>query len=147
MLLNEYDNPAVGTRRIPSGSFHLDGDLDDAIRVAAAAPARDGASAHPIFAFVIAVGGMGATVSEICTICDLSIEAGPLLAKCRIRYHRSIVVDRTYDVRGAVTAIVRKASRRFGATDHVSLGIAIACGPDAYADVALTWIVPLREAL
>ena len=131
-----------GVQQIPAGQFYLSPTLDTELRSACRAPPRQGEAAHPILAFVVALGGLGVDVAEICQMCGSSIEAGPLLASCRISYHRPMAVDLTYHVRGEVSGVTRKASRRFGMADHVSLRMSVTAGTDSYADVALAWIMP-----
>lgn len=132
---------------IPPGCYRLDAALDDRLRVASAAPARGaGREAHPGFAFVLALGGMGLKVGEICELLGLSLASGPLLGTCRIRYHRALEIERSYDVQGCVAGLMRKASRRFGAADHVTLRIAVAADGMPFVDVEFTMIVPTATA-
>lgn len=147
------DGPAAreagGAMVIPTGSYRIDAALDRRIRESTRAPGGDGGLAHPIFAFVAALGGLGVPVADICRMCGSSIEAGPLLAQCAIRYRRALVLDRLYAVSGAIVGRTTKPSRRFGSAEHVSLHLCVGNrGHDADyreaadAEVWLTWIMP-----
>lgn len=131
---------------IPSGRYHLAAALDDSMRVATGAAARaPGNQAHPIFAFVMALGGMGLRIAEISDRLGLNFGAGPVLAGCRIDYHAALITDRDYDVGARVAKLERKASRRFGAADHLHLQITIARNGTACADTRLHIIFPAIE--
>ena len=134
------------TRAIPAGRYRLDRALDDRLRAASAAPERGRSDrAHPAFAFVVALGGMGLKVADICQLLGLSLNSGPLLGTCRIRYHRPLEVDRTYDVQGRIAALVRKASRRFGMADHLTLRIAASADAVPFTELEFTMIVPAGD--
>lgn len=144
-------NPPSGGRSpspiIPPGVYRVTRELDDRLRAACSAPVRrEGEGAHPGFAFVAALAGMGLKVGDICRLVGLSLESGAVLGTCRIRYDRPLEVDRTYQVQGRVGTLVRKASRRFGATDHLMLHMEVGAASVPFAQVELTMIVPVREA-
>lgn len=127
---------------IPQGCFHLSAGLDDAIRQSCAAPARKGVEAHPIFAFVAALGGMGSRVADVCRGLGLAFDDGAVLGRCRIDYDAPLIVDTHYDVDTRVVALERKASRRFGAADHLTLGMTVSAVGRPHARVQLTTIMP-----
>ncbi|MEE4452775.1 hypothetical protein [Novosphingobium resinovorum] len=128
---------------IPQGRFHLSAALDDAIRRSCAAPARDGEQAHPIFAFVAALGGLGVRVGDLCRGLGLAFDKGAVLGRCWIDYAAPLTVDTGYDVAAEIVALERKASRRFGAADHLTLGMTIGTGGQTHARVQLTTIMPV----
>jgi hypothetical protein len=127
---------------IPLGAFHLSSALDDAIRHSCAAPPRSGAQAHPIFAFVAALGGMGSRVGDICRELGLAFDSGAVLGRCRIDYDAPLTIDTHYDVETTIVALDRKRSRRFGAADHLTLSMTVSTGGQACAQVQLTTIMP-----
>lgn len=132
---------------IPPGRYRIDRALDDSIRAAARAPQRaaDDHRAHPIFAFLAALGGMGVPVAELCRMCGSSIDDGPVLARTSIDYGPAMEVDRDYRIVGQVSAITRKPSRRFGQADHVDIRLIVESDDRRFADVLLSWIMPRRE--
>lgn len=140
--------PAATPITIPRGQYRLDRALDDGIRAAARAPARasDDRRAHPIFAFLAALGGMGVPVAELCRMCGSSIDDGPVLARTSIDHGPPMEVDRDYVVGGEVSAITRKPSRRFGQADHVDIRLHVESDGRRFADVTLSWIMPRPEA-
>ncbi|KMS50575.1 hypothetical protein V474_06935 [Novosphingobium barchaimii LL02] len=127
---------------IPPGVFDLSASLDDAIRRSCAAPLRDGEQAHPIFAFIAALGGMGSRVGDVCRGLGLAFDSGAVLGRCRIDYDAPLTVDTRYDVATSVVALERKGSRRFGAADHLTLGMTVSAGGGLRARVRLTTIMP-----
>ncbi|MCL7466141.1 hypothetical protein [Phaeovulum sp. NW3] len=108
---------------IPDGRYLLSAGMDDLVRRMAQAPARTDQRAHPIFAFVAALGGLGLKIADLSAALGLAFERGPVLARCRIGYNAPLLVDRHYDVRADIEALERKPSRTFGAADHLHLSI------------------------
>jgi hypothetical protein len=129
---------------LPTGRYALTAATDDAIRGGCGAPARVGQAAHPIMAFIAAVGGLGASVAEVCRLCGSSVDVGPVLASCAIRYPREMRIDQEYRVEARLADVARKPSHRFGAADHARLEIALMQGEDIHAEVSLHWILPVR---
>lgn len=134
-------DPSTGFA-IPLGVFHLSADLDDAIRRSCAAPVRDGIQAHPIFAFVAALGGMGSRVGDVCRGLGLAFDSGAVLGRCRIDYDAPLTVDTRYDVETNIVELERKRSRRFGAADHLTLRMTVSAAAQPYARIQLTTIMP-----
>ncbi|MDB5722751.1 MAG: hypothetical protein JWP15_3369 [Alphaproteobacteria bacterium] len=128
---------------LPPGHFALDADLDDRLRRDGAAPPREGDIAHPIFAFVGGIGGLGVPVGDAIALAGCSIGAGPLLASCDISIYRALKVGVTYQIAGRIAGKTRKPSRRFGAADHLLLSVSIAEGDVRFVDLDLKMIVPV----
>lgn len=131
---------------LPNGMFLLDDAVDDRIRAACAAPDRVGDEAHPIFAFVSGLGGLGVPVAEAMARVGCSVEDGPLLASCEISLHGILKVGVTYQIAARVVEKRRKASRRFGSADHLLFSIEIGQDGRRFADLHLRMIVPVRSA-
>jgi hypothetical protein len=127
---------------LPQGTFVLSPALDDRLRRENAAPPRTGTDAHPIFAFVAGLGGMGLPVAEALRLCGCSMDAGPLLASCEIAIHAPMQVGLTYDVDARIAEKVRKQSRRFGAADHLLFRLDMRVAGKRYAELAIRMIVP-----
>lgn len=132
---------------IETGSFSLTPE-DNAMIAASSGgnPSTDG-TAHPIFAFIAAVGGLGVPIGDLLARHGGSIAAGPLLGRCAIRFERPLKVGLTYQVSGEVENVVRKTSRRFGETDHFTLRIDVRSGGQHYSSLMLTIIVPQGAAI
>ena len=131
---------------LPTGHFLLSGEVDDEIRAISGGPARDGAVAHPVFAFVAGIGGMGVPVAEAIARGGCSIEAGPLLASCAIALHRPMRVGVSYQVEAMIADKARKSSRRFGAADHLLFKLELSSDGTKYVDLELRMIVPAGRA-
>jgi hypothetical protein len=130
---------------LPLGSFALTTALDDRVRKScAASPRSTGVLAHPIFAFVAGLGGMGLPIAEAIERCGGSIDSGPVLAGCEIAIDKPLEVDRTYDVASRIAEYVRKPSRRYGAADHLLLRFELAAQGERFAELVLRIIVPVR---
>ncbi|MBV7407442.1 hypothetical protein [Maritimibacter sp. DP1N21-5] len=108
---------------IPEGQFALTAEMDDRLRQMAGAGPRAGDGAHPIFALVGALGGLGLRIAELSRALGLDFDAGPVLARCRLDYDDRLRVGTTYRVAARVDEITRKPSRVFGQADHLHLSI------------------------
>ncbi|MFS0735669.1 hypothetical protein ABC347_01350 [Sphingomonas sp. 1P06PA] len=129
---------------LPVGQYRIDGDTDAMVRTTSHAPDRIGDAAHPIMAFVAALGGLGAPIADVCVMLGSSISVGPLLASCTIQYDRPLRIDLTYEVHAMLTGLIRKPSRAYGAADHAKLVIRLERDGMRDAEVALTWVLPVR---
>jgi hypothetical protein len=130
---------------IEPGSFDLFAARDDAVRRMSGAPARTDDRAHPIFAFVGALGGLPQPIKELSEGLGLAFADGPVLARCQIALARPLLIDRIYRVNARVEAIERKPSRRYGHADHLHLAIALA-DDTPFSEIALHIIFPAKGA-
>jgi hypothetical protein len=130
---------------IAPGSFDLSAARDDSVRRMSGAPSRTGDRAHPIFAFVGALGGLPEPIKDLSESLGLAFANGPVLARCQIALARPLLVNRTYRVTARVEAIERKPSRRFGHADHLHLVIALA-DDTPFTEIALHIIFPAKGA-
>lgn len=103
--------------------------------------------AHPAFAFVVALGGMGYDIATLCALLGLPFDSGAVLGRCHIVLSRPIAVDRMYEINATPVSLIRKPSRRFGVADHLRLATDIAIGGLHFARVELTMIVPVVPTL
>lgn len=87
---------------------------------------------------------MGTRVADVCRQLGLAFDQGAVLGRCRIAYDAPLTVDMRYDVITRVVALERKRSRRFGAADHLTLGMAIGAAERSFAHVELTTIMPVH---
>jgi len=128
---------------IPDGHYRLDAALDDRLRAITGAPPRgpDG-RAHPIFAFVMALGGMGLRIADLSQRLGLNFGAGPVLAGCKMDYRAALLTGHDYAVAARIEALERKPSRRFGTADHLRLCIALSRGGTPCAETRLHIIFP-----
>lgn len=130
---------------LPPGHFDLTAERDDRVRRMSGAPARQDNRAHPIFAFVGALGGLPLPIKALSESLGLAFDRGPVLAGCVIDLARPLEVGRRYSVAGRIEDIKRKPSRRFGAADHLHLAIALADGVP-FTEIRLHIIFPAAEA-
>lgn len=124
------------------GSYHLSAALDDRVRALSDAPLRQGDAAHPIFAYIGALGGLPEPIGDWSRRLGLGFDLGPVLGACTIDYPGDLRVDLIYRVDAEVTAITRKPSRRFGQADHAAFVIAL-CRPDPVSVLRFTMITPV----
>ena len=131
---------------LPAGAYRMDAATDAMLRCGSPARPAVGNVAHPAFALVAALGGMGVSVAELCRLCGSSIENGPVLARCALHFHRPLSLGQDYDVEAEVASILRKRSRRFGAADHVQINLVLRHDGQAYTDVELVMVMPTSGA-
>lgn len=124
------------------GTFDLNAELDDRARAGCHAPARRGAEAHPIFAFIAALGGAGVSIERLCELCGSSIAAGPVLATCRMTMLAPLTVNREYTISASILDRVEKPSSRFGSAMHARIGFTVSSDGARFAEVELLMILP-----
>lgn len=107
------------------GIYDLSAVLDDRVRQLCGAPPRSGDLAHPIHAYLGALGGMETPIGDFSRQLGLAFDAGPVLGQCTMTYPGRLRVDQRYDVTAKVLDLIRKPSRRFGQADHLTLEIAL----------------------
>lgn len=110
-----------------------------------AEPATDG-SAHPSYYYITTQIGMGKTVAGLCEACDFDVNDGPMMASSAVVNHHPLLCDTTYTVKGEISSIVRKKSRKLGIMDIVTYVLRLV---DADNTTILTttnaWVLPRRE--
>ena len=86
---------------------------------------------HPVAAFILANRGIGISLADLFTLFGSDINDGPLLAESQLELHRPLAEDADYEVRGEITAVERRRSRRIGPFDRIT------CRFDLFSDGAL----------
>lgn len=131
--------------QIPEGRFILTPAMDDRVRQMAGADPREGDFAHPVFAFVGALGGLGLRIADLSRALGLDFDAGPVLARSRLDYDDRLRVGESYRVTAEVEAITRKPSRVFGKADHLHLAITLTQEAPV-TRARLHMVFPVRDA-
>ena len=75
---------------------------------------------HPLAAFILANRGIGISLADLFTLFGSDINDGPLLAESQIELHRPLAEDADYEIRGEITAVERRRSRRIGPFDRIT---------------------------
>ena len=115
---------------------------DDWVRQASGAPARQGDLAHPVFAYLGALGGLDTAIGDFARRLGLDFDAGPVLGRCEIAFPTALRVGRTYRVDLQVTDRQRKASRKYGTADHLGLEISLSSEGTVASRLRFTMITP-----
>jgi hypothetical protein len=108
-------------------------------------PATDG-SAHPIYYYIATQVAMGKTVAGVCETCDFDIADGPMMGSSGVVFSGSLKVDTPYTVRGEITGLVRKRSRKLGVMDVLDYRLRL-IDPDGaqVLETANVWVLPRKE--
>lgn len=105
-------------------------------------PAPDG-SAHPIWSYIATQVGMGPSIAELCALCAFDVNDGLMLASTETRFERPLRVDQAYRVRGAITGLTRKQSRKLGVMDLLSFRLHLDLPDGTRAcSVDNVWVLP-----
>lgn len=111
-------------------------------------PARQ--VAHPLFAWMAAVGAMGITWDEFFTWFDASAADGPMFGEHETEWHRPLLVGATYRISGGVVSAERKTGRRSGVFDLIGYELHLvddaAPGDGAVARCWNSLVIPRRVA-
>ncbi|WP_238368470.1 hypothetical protein [Mesobacterium pallidum] len=105
-------------------------------------PAADG-SAHPVWFYVASQVGMGPSVAELCAICAFDVNDGPMMASTGGHFHAPLMVGQTYLVKGEITGLTRKQSRKLGVMDLLEYKLHLDL-PDGtrVCSVDNAWVLP-----
>lgn len=133
--------------RVPPGRYDLTVALDDRARALCGAPPRGkNGLAHPVFAYLGALGGLSMPIGDLSRSLGLAFDAGPVLGRCELSYPGRLEAGHSYDVLAEVVSITRKPSRRFGRADHALLAITLARHGNPVSVLRLAMITPARAS-
>jgi hypothetical protein len=130
---------------LPGGEYTVRAACNERILAATCADSELFPAAHPVFASVAGLAALGVGIGELCAMAGASIEEGPMLGECRLRFTRPLKLDEPYAVGASITSLVRKLSHQLGAMDLLGL---TTCMSDASGEIAAeveyTWVLPRR---
>jgi hypothetical protein len=101
---------------------------------------------HPVAAFILANRGIGVSLADLFTLFGSDINDGPLLAESQIELHRPLAEDEDYEVRGEITAVERRRSRRIGPFDRITCRFDLFSDGAPAATVTNVFAVPRPES-
>jgi hypothetical protein len=108
-------------------------------------PASDG-NAHPIYYYIATQVAMGKTVAGVCETCDFDIADGPMMGSSGVTFSGGLKVDTPYTVRGEITGLVRKRSRKLGVMDVLDYRLRLIDPAGAQVlETANVWVLPRKE--
>ncbi|MDF3608096.1 hypothetical protein PE067_19315 [Paracoccus sp. DMF-8] len=136
---------ATDPRDMPDGWFDLTPELDDRVRALSAAPPRQGDRAHPIHAYLGALGGMPMRIGDFSRALGLAFDAGPVLGECTMTYPGRLRTGQRYRVSTEILDLTRKPSRRFGMADHLVLAITLSDASGPASILRFKMITPVVE--
>jgi hypothetical protein len=87
-------------------------------------PPADG-SAHPLCAWVIAMGGCGVGIGELFEAAGVPMEDGPMLGSCELELRRPLGVETTYTVAGTIESLEEKSGRKLGRFDVLRIRLEV----------------------
>lgn len=128
---------------IDDGWYDLTPALDDEVRFLGNAPPRVGDRAHPIHAYIGALGGMSMSIGDFSRALGLAFDHGPVLGQCSLSFPGSLRVGRRYRVTPRVISQLRKPSRRFGQADHLVTEITLSDDAGAASILRFAMITPV----
>jgi len=131
---------------LPGGSYRLGADRHDRLVAALGGRAPSDGSAHPLAAWVIAMGGSGVTIEALFAVAGVAMEAGPMLGACDLDLRRPLGIETSYVVRGRILGVEEKTGRRLGRFDVLLIRLGVQ-EPDGaqVAACGLSMILPRGE--
>lgn len=118
---------------LPGGTLVLSASDDKALRGILGAPTDPSGASHPLFGFIGAMRGMGIDWNGLFALCGASADDGPMMGETDLELRRPLATGHAYAVTAAIVGFERKAGRRTGPFDIVTLQVEIAdaVGPAA----------------
>ncbi|GIU93458.1 MAG: hypothetical protein KatS3mg011_2364 [Acidimicrobiia bacterium] len=103
--------------------------------------------AHPIYAYLASIGGMGITLPQLFAAARSSAEAGVMFGEATLEFSQPLAVGATYRVEGRFLDVVRKQSSRVGTMDLVTFRLSLLTEDGTLAATSTnTFIFPRRES-
>jgi hypothetical protein len=109
---------------LPGGTYTLGADRHARLVAALGTPPPDG-EAHPLSAWVIAMGGNGISIGEFFERAGVPMQDGPMLGACDLELHAPIDIETEYTVTGKVADLVEKTGRKLGRFDVLTLRLEV----------------------
>lgn len=131
----------VGTS-FPGGFFRIEGYEHQLGCDAVLAPRLGDGAAHPIFAYLAGIRGMGMSLDELFDLVGSSAEEGVMFGELEVELLRPLRVGTTYQVRGEITDVRRKEGRQAGVFDIVSFRLELLEDGEAAAVSTNAYIFP-----
>ena len=98
-----------------------------------------GGETEPLWAFMVAMSGLGVTIEELFAMFDCTMEDGPMLGEWAVEYTGTFEPGASYDVTAEILELEEKAGRS-GRFDLVRSKIDIA----GVASCRFTYVLPRR---
>lgn len=137
----------VGTR-FPGGVFTVEEYERWLSHDAMHAPALPDGMLHPVWVLLGALRGMGLTTDELTAIADAGAHDGTLFGETELEQLQPLRAGVAYTVRGGVTDLVRRDSRRAGRIDLMTFRLEIVTPDGEVAAVSVqTFIFPRRSGV
>jgi hypothetical protein len=136
----------AGTSLDGTATYVITADQNAALcRSTGVEPAPDG-SAHPIYYYIATQVAMGKTVAGVCETCDFDIADGPMMGSSGVVFSGALKVDTPYTVRGEITGLVRKRSRKLGVMDVLDYRLRLIDPAGTQVlETANVWVLPRKE--
>lgn len=132
-------------RQLPGGSFTIQPYEHWLFTDVVLSPALPPGVAHPIYAYRVAMAGMGLSIEDMFS---LGMAAGPdkvMFGETDMEVRQPLLVGETYAVRGSVTGVERHAGRRAGVFDLITFRLEVVSGEGDVAAVCTNSLVFMRS--
>jgi hypothetical protein len=131
----------------PSGSFTIVEYEHWLCADAVLSPELPPSCAHPMYAYYVAIAGMGLSLDELFAMVGSSAEDGPMFGEAGIEIRHQLQIGATYRVEGGITAVARKEGRRAGVFDIVTFELRLFDKKDRVTAVSTnSFVFPRRDA-
>jgi hypothetical protein len=111
---------------LPGGSYALGAERHAKLVSALGGGSPEDGSAHPLSAWVIAMGGCGIGIGELFEAAGVPMEDGPMLGACEVELLRPLGIETPYTVSARIESLVEKSGRKLGRFDVMSIRMEVA---------------------
>jgi hypothetical protein len=129
---------------LPPGTYRLGAERHDKLLAALGSDAPRDGSAHPLAAWLVAMGGIGMSIAELFAAAGVPLEDGPMLGSAHLAQERPLAVESIYSVTGQVTDLVEKTGRKLGRFDVLTIRLDVADADAHAAQLTCSMILPRR---
>ena len=111
----------------------------------AVVPAVARGTAHPLYVYYAALGGMGVTLDELFALVDATADSGVMFGEAGIEQRRPMQQGQTYEVGGEILSIVRKSGKRAGTFDILAFRLDVSDADGVVGTSYNSFVFPRKE--
>ncbi len=142
--IEELEERVVGWR-FPGGTYTVEPYAAWLCHDVLLSPPLPEGTAHPLYVYYAALGGMGVTLDELFALVDATADSGVMFGEAGIEQRRPMQQGQTYEVGGEILSIVRKSGKRAGTFDILAFRLDVSDADGVVGTSYNSFVFPRKE--